>query len=64
MISKLVSSQIVSKDKQVLRTKFEYLEKINFQNITTMEDGFSDKKPSKAVSKLFSKNWFYKPWDI
>ena len=29
-----------------------------------MEDGFFDKKPSKVVSKLFPKNWFYKPWDL
>ena len=29
-----------------------------------MEDGFSDQKPSKAVSKVFPKNWFYKPWDL
>ena len=56
MIFKLVSSQIILKDKQVLRSKSEYLEKSNFQNILTMEDGFSDKKPSKAVSKFFSKN--------
>ena len=64
MIFKPISSQIILKDKPVLRIKSEYLEKPNFQNNLTMKDGFYDQKPSKVVLKLFPKNWFYKPWDL
>ena len=56
MIFKIGPSRIVLQHNPVLRLKSEYLEKPNFQNILTMEDGFYDQKSSKAVSKLFPKN--------
>ena len=61
MISKPISSQIVLKDQPILRTKLEYLEKPNFQNILTLEDGFADVRPFKTVLRLFPKNWYFKP---
>ena len=64
MFSKPVSLQIILKEKQVLKPSSNYLEKMNFQNILTMEEGFYNKKPSKVVLKIFPKGWFYKPWDI
>ena len=64
MFSKPASSQFILKEKQVLKLSLNYLEKMNFQNILTIEEDFYDKKPSKVVSKIFPKDWFFKPWDI
>ena len=64
MISKLISSQIILKDQPILRTKSEYLEKPNFQNILTLKDGFAELKPFKTVIRLFPKNQYFKPWDL
>ena len=51
-----ISSQIVLKDQPILKKKSEYLEKLYFQNILTLEDGFSELKPFKTVLRLFPKN--------
>ena len=59
-----ISSQIVLKDQPILKKKSEYLEKLHFQNILTLEDGFSDLKPFRTVLNLFPKNWYFKPWDL
>ena len=29
-----------------------------------MEDGFFHTDPFQAISKFFSKGWFFKPWDL
>jgi hypothetical protein len=43
------------------KTKSKYIFKTTFQNILTMEEGFYQKNPSIAASKIFPQNWHYKP---
>src|SRR5262249_8756078 len=41
-----------------------YLYKEKFQNLLTIEDGFYDPKPYRAVQKIFPPNWHFKPWSL
>lgn len=58
------SQIILSQSKISKQNCSEYTIKKNFQNILTIEDGFYDKDPLVAVSKVFSPGWHFKPWDV
>ena len=53
------SSQIVLSQSKV--KAYEFLPKITFQNILTVEDNFYHKDPFFTLQNYFPKNWFYKP---
>jgi hypothetical protein len=46
------------------KTKSKYIFKTTLQNILTIEEGFYHENPSTAASKIFSPNWYYKPWNL
>ena len=44
--------------------KSDWFNKTYQQNILNIEDGFYNPDPFIALSKIFPKGWFFKPWDL
>ena len=45
------------------KSKSQYFEKIKFQNIWTVEDGFPNDTVHLTISNIFHKNFNFKSWD-
>ncbi|KAH9705066.1 hypothetical protein KPL70_011730 [Citrus sinensis] len=58
------SSQIVVSQSKLSQRSSNWINKTHFQNVLTMEDGFYHSDPFQAISKIFPKGWFFKPWDL
>src|SRR5262249_20951186 len=62
LVSKNPSQKIVLQNSSQNSSNYFYKEK--FQNLLTIEDGFYDPKPYRAVQKIFPPNWHFKPWSL
>ena len=58
------SSQVVLSQTKLLKKTSDWYDKTHFQNILSIEDGFYHTDPFQAISKIFPKGWFFKPWDL
>ena len=58
------SSQIVLSQLTFLKKTSDWFNKIHFQNVLTIEDGFYHSDPFQAALKIFLKGWFFKRWDL
>ena len=58
------SSQIVVSQSKLSQKSSNWFNKAYQQNVLSMEDGFYHFDQFQAISKIFPKGWFFKPWDL
>ena len=58
------SSQIVVFQSKLSQKSSNWINKTFHQNVLTIKDRFYHSDPFQAVSKVFLKGWFFKPWDL
>ncbi|KAJ9176922.1 hypothetical protein P3X46_012183 [Hevea brasiliensis] len=63
-VSQRNSSQIVLSQTKLKKKSSEWITKTHFQNVLIIEDEFLHQDASMAISKAFTKGWYYKPWDL
>ncbi|KAH9669775.1 hypothetical protein KPL70_021934 [Citrus sinensis] len=56
--------QIIVSQSKLSQKSSNWLNKAYQQNVLTMDDGFYHSDPFQAISKIFPKGWFFKPWDL
>ena len=58
------SSQIIVSQQNLPKKSSDWFNKTHHQNVLSIEDGFYHSDPFQAISKIFPKGWFFKPWDL
>ena len=58
------SSQIIVSQSKLSQKSSDWFNKAYQQNVLSMEDEFYHSDPFQAISKIFPKGWFFKPWDL
>ena len=58
------SSQIIISQSKLSQKSSDWINKTYHQNVLFMEDGFYHSDPFQAITKIFPKGWFFKPWDL
>ena len=58
------SSQIIVSQSKLSQKSSDWICKTYHHNVLSMEDEFYHSDPFQAISKIFPKGWFFKPWDL